>query len=124
MTAASGYWQLDGVQACMLCVGLLAAWLAIQKVGMRSLAQRPMLVSLTGTTCSQRALRTSLPGPPSLPLVGSLPWLGRSPLHIKARELGRRYGSPFQIDIGMQRYVVSAGRCPQNTVQHPPSKAC
>ena len=45
------------------------------------------------------------PGPPALPLVGSLPFLGsgvREPL----RKMARKYGDVFTVYLGPQRVVV------------------
>ncbi|KAK2156661.1 hypothetical protein LSH36_208g04096 [Paralvinella palmiformis] len=49
------------------------------------------------------------PGPPSLPLIGSLPFLGSSDIREPLRKLANKYGDVFTIYLGSRRVVVLDG---------------
>ena len=46
------------------------------------------------------------PGPPSLPLIGSFPFLGSSDICESLRKLARKYGDVFTVYFGTRRVVV------------------
>ncbi|KAK2139698.1 hypothetical protein LSH36_1652g00062 [Paralvinella palmiformis] len=46
------------------------------------------------------------PGPPALPLIGSLPFLGSSDIRVALRKLAIKYGDIFTIYLGRRRVVV------------------
>ena len=46
------------------------------------------------------------PGPPALPLIGSLPFLGSSDIRDPLRKLASKYGDVFTIYLGARRAVV------------------
>ena len=46
------------------------------------------------------------PGPPCLPLLGSLPFLGSSDLREPLRKLSGQYGDLFTVYLGQKRVVV------------------
>ncbi len=48
------------------------------------------------------------PGPPALPLVGSLPFLGTDP-RKPLKKMAAKYGDVFTIYMGMKRVVVLNG---------------
>ena len=49
------------------------------------------------------------PGPPALPLVGSLPFLGSSDIREPLRKMAKKYGDVFTIYLGPQRVIVLNG---------------
>ena len=49
------------------------------------------------------------PGPPALPLIGSLPFLGSSDVREPLRVLASKYGDVFTIYLGLRRVVVLNG---------------
>ena len=46
------------------------------------------------------------PGPPCLPLLGSLPFLGTSDLRVSLKALQKKYGDVFTVYVGHSRVVV------------------
>ncbi len=52
--------------------------------------------------------KTALPGPPALPFVGILPFLGKH-LHLELNQLAKKYGNIFQIRVGAKTLVVLNG---------------
>ncbi|NER79141.1 MAG: cytochrome P450 [Leptolyngbya sp. SIO1D8] len=67
-----------------------------------SISQQPVSIRLN------RANKISPPGPPKLPIVGVLPFLGRH-LHIELHKLAQKYGTIFQIRVGGRNLVVISG---------------
>ena len=54
-----------------------------------------------------RYSRSGLPGPPTLPIVGSLPWLARNqPPKVALGQLAGQYGPIFEMNFGMRRMVI------------------
>ncbi|KAK2156658.1 hypothetical protein LSH36_208g04093 [Paralvinella palmiformis] len=49
------------------------------------------------------------PGPPALPLIGSLPFLGSSDIREPLRKLANKYGDVFTIYLGTRRVIVLNG---------------
>ena len=49
------------------------------------------------------------PGPPALPLIGSLPFLGWLDIREPLRKLARKYGDVFTIYLGPTRVVILNG---------------
>ena len=49
------------------------------------------------------------PGPPALPLIGSLPFLGSSDIREPLRKLASKYGDVFTLYLGPKRAVVLNG---------------
>ena len=48
------------------------------------------------------------PGPPNLPLIGSLPFLGGADMREPLRRMREKYGDVFTVYVGVQRMVVLA----------------
>lgn len=48
------------------------------------------------------------PGPPGLPFVGMLPFLGKH-LHLELNQLTEKYGSIFQLHVGGRKLLVLSG---------------
>lgn len=54
-----------------------------------------------------RYSRSGLPGPPTLPIIGSLPWLPRNqPPKVSLGHLATKYGPIFEMNFGMRRMVI------------------
>ena len=49
--------------------------------------------------------RIAPPGPPNLPLVGTLPFLNKY-LHLELHQLAKKYGNIFQLHVGGRKLVV------------------
>ncbi|MGK7894096.1 MAG: cytochrome P450, partial [Xenococcus sp. (in: cyanobacteria)] len=48
------------------------------------------------------------PGPPALPFVGMLPFLGKH-LHLELHQLAKKYGNIFQLRVGGRKLIVLSG---------------
>lgn len=48
------------------------------------------------------------PGPPGLPFVGMLPFLGKH-LHLELNQLTAKYGNIFQLHVGGRKLLVLSG---------------
>ena len=49
------------------------------------------------------------PGPPALPLIGSLPFLGRSDIREALKKMASKYGDVFTLYLGPRRAAVLNG---------------
>jgi len=57
---------------------------------------------------TQKLNKVAPPGPPALPFVGILPFLGKH-LHLELNHLAKKYGNIFQIRVGGRTLVVLNG---------------
>ncbi|CAO1613088.1 unnamed protein product [Sympodiomycopsis kandeliae] len=53
-----------------------------------------------------RYSKSGLPGPPTIPILGSLPWLGNGCPKISLGRLADKYGAIFEMHFGMRPMVI------------------
>nr|XP_057922976.1 steroid 17-alpha-hydroxylase/17,20 lyase isoform X2 [Doryrhamphus excisus] len=66
-----------------------------------------VVATITTVVLLVPAGRTTIPGLPRLPILGSLPWIGGTTApHLLFMQLGHRYGPLFELYLGPHRTVV------------------
>ena len=67
-----------------------------------------MVLQQTASTKLNKINKVAPPGPPPLPFVGMLPFLGKH-LHLELHQIAKKYGNIFQLHVGGRKLLVLNG---------------